>query len=133
MSWQAILGDALLITAAVVLVVFVRGERRRSERAVERRRALEGSIRKWERIVAGTGSDLGSDNCPLCQLYLRRKQSAPCDGCPVMERTGKPFCAGSPYETWSSAEEELVSRLTVQSEEDRRLAQAELDFLKSLL
>jgi hypothetical protein len=33
-------------------------------------KALDGSIEKWRKIVAGTGTDEGPDNCPLCQRYL---------------------------------------------------------------
>ena len=32
--------------------------------------ALKGSIKKWEKIVAGTGSDNGYQNCPLCALFV---------------------------------------------------------------
>jgi len=34
--------------------------------------ALKGSIKKWERIVEGTGVDEGADNCPLCELFWHK-------------------------------------------------------------
>ena len=91
--------------------------------------ALEGSIRKWEAIVAGTGKDEGINNCPLCQkFYLDMR----CDGCPVSIRTGKPVCEGSPYDHWgwSGAINDLPS--AEDRFDARKVAQAELDFLISL-
>ena len=32
-------------------------------------KALEGSIKKWEDIVAGKRGDRGSRNCPLCREF----------------------------------------------------------------
>lgn len=79
--------------------------------------ALRGSIAKWEGIVAGIAHDEGPLNCPLCQMFHRRTM---CRGCPVMDRTGQDSCKGTPYDNY-----------------DRDLnpawAQAEVDFLKSLL
>ena len=72
-------------------------------------KALRGSIKKWERIVLGTGEDLGHDNCPLCKEYCRESG---CDGCPVAEDTGERFCDGSPYEDWIWAFHEELEKLT---------------------
>lgn len=58
-------------------------------------KALKGSIKKWRGIVAGTEIDHGSDNCPLCQLFVERTES--CRGCPVQERTGRNYCHRTPY------------------------------------
>lgn len=82
-------------------------------------KALRGSIQKWEKIVEGTGVDQGVYNCPLCQLFYRLD----CKGCPVFERTGYPFCDKTPYREW---EDDCTPEL-------KKLAQAEVDFLKSLL
>lgn len=79
-------------------------------------KALQGSIKKWEGIVAGTAHDLGSDNCPLCKMFAYMPN---CDGCPVAERTGVSSCCGSPYYDYKDG--------------IPGAAQAELDFLKSLL
>ena len=72
-------------------------------------KALRGSIKKWERIVLGTGEDFGTRNCPLCKKYDRGTN---CDGCPVAEDTGEPFCNGSPYDKWISAVRGELEELT---------------------
>lgn len=84
--------------------------------------ALRGSIRKWERIVEGTGDDEGPDNCPLCLLfYGHRDDFRPiCDGCPVKDASGKKGCSNTPYDDYSYSP-------TTEN------AQRELDFLISLL
>lgn len=63
-------------------------------------RALRGSIKKWERIVLGTGEDLGSYNCPLCAMFVEKNST--CGGCPV-EQAGHDNCARSPYENFGAA------------------------------
>lgn len=84
--------------------------------------ALRGSITKWERIVAGTGTNEGSANCPLCQTFcLPIDDSAKkCQGCPVQEKTGEQHCDDTPY--YDYVENETTEN-----------AQRELDFLCSLL
>jgi len=90
--------------------------------------ALQGSIAKWEAIVAGTGEDDGSFNCPLCHRFANnRSQGQQCLGCPVMQATGEKHCYGSPYHDYVHAEEEE------DKEAMAKCAQAEVDFLKSLL
>lgn len=92
--------------------------------------ALQGSIEKWEAIVAGTGTNGGPCDCPLCQLYNVNSwlTTDRCIGCPVMERTGLQLCADSPYMDYEQAEEDNADK-----EQLEELAQAELDFLRSLL
>ena len=80
--------------------------------------ALKGSIRKWEAIVNGTGTDEGGRNCPLCQLF--RYDDDLCLRCPVMLHTGSDCCIGTPYRKY-------------RDNKTTENAQAELDFLKSLL
>ena len=92
------------------------------------RKALEGSIRKWERIVAGTGIDKGYDNCPLCHLFFKPPSDIPlCNGCPVSEKTGWSSCGGTPYSAYTNA-----ALRDLESPEAKAAAQAELDFLRSL-
>lgn len=109
------------------------------------REALEGSIMKWQRIVAGGTNGCASD-CALCRLfnpyqkYLPLKESIAqgCLGCPVMARTGQSFCKGSPYERY----EELEHDVDDDSDDDadiiengrrlRETAEQELAFLESL-
>jgi hypothetical protein len=84
--------------------------------------ALKGSIAKWESIVAGTATDKGTTNCPLCHLF--HSDYGPvggyCKGCPVFEATGQRECWGTPYHAYR------YDRTTAN-------AQKELNFLKSLL
>lgn len=95
--------------------------------------ALLGSIAKWEAIVAGHGEDKGVDNCALCQMFWHDR----CKGCPVAAKTGEIHCVGSPYDAWGGENGEEYTPLNDADEEDRedfkKLAQAELDFLISLL
>ena len=96
--------------------------------------ALRESIKHWEENVAGETPDdvcLGTEHCALCEKYFLRPN---CSGCPVSSRTGFGNCDATPYEAaadafecWESTEakpEKLKWRVA---------AQAELDFLKSLL
>lgn len=91
-------------------------------------RALQGSIRKWEKILLGTGTDLGHNNCPLCKLFHKHD----CKGCPVQEETGQRWCAGTPYEAWSDAQQ-LVGDKPSRNKNKLFEARRELDFLRSLL
>lgn len=61
------------------------------------KKALEGSIRKWERILIGSGEDHGDTNCPLCKVFNKDNG---CRGCPVRNATGKDWCDGTPYIRW---------------------------------
>lgn len=100
--------------------------------------ALEGSIAKWEAIVAGTGVDYGDMNCPLCVMADERGDG--CNCCPVCQKTGSEGCAGSPY--WSFVEHgnethydgslSLLRERRTECPTCTKLAQKELDFLKSL-
>ena len=66
-------------------------------------KALNGSIKKWEAIVAGTGRDLGSHNCPLCEKFMFKSGEEfeyGCYGCPVSQKTGLGGCDGTPYTRW---------------------------------
>jgi hypothetical protein len=92
--------------------------------------ALKGSIEKHENILAGTGRDRGTVNCPLCKLFHE------CEGCPVFEKTGKQGCSSTPYEDWAAHQDfehdrEAFGR--VYCPECERLVKLEIEFLKSLL
>jgi len=91
-------------------------------------KALAGSVRKWERIIAGKDRDQGVANCPLCKIFWERRL---CAGCPVAEKTGKSSCDGSPYTKFVKAcgynayPEPTAKRF-------KQLANAELRFLRKL-
>lgn len=88
--------------------------------------ALLGSIDKWTRIVAGTGRDLGSRDCPLCTLFVANC----CKDCPVKDKTGVTGCHKSPYYDYLYAQRNFQH---IRPDLVTKAAQLELDFLKSLL
>lgn len=99
--------------------------------------ALKGSITKWENIVAGTGVDHSVDNCPLCLMFHPDftdgdTDDNPCDGCPVKVATGYGYCENSLYEKWLDVTDDIWPR-KASTPEAIQAAQAELDFLRSLL
>jgi hypothetical protein len=91
--------------------------------------ALNGSIRKWEKIVNDGAVDEHIDGCPLCILFYEYS----CDGCPVFYKTGFRRCENTPHETWTMYCDEEDKDYEVFDEESRGFALAELNFLKSLL
>ena len=101
-------------------------------------RALKASIKKWENIVAGTGVNLGAENCALCERFLKGTfWENPCEIkitgelCPVRIRSGRTGCHGTPYFPISHIlREKLVDLNNVK---EVQYATSELDFLKSLL
>jgi len=89
--------------------------------------ALNASIAKWERRAGGDHSEPpGMHSCPLCRVFHEdfykdyQKDRKSCEGCPVFERTGYTYCEETPYTKY------YFSRTNAN-------AQAELDFLRSLL
>jgi len=101
--------------------------------------ALKGSIKKWENIENWGGIDKGSDNCPLCQVFGDND----CEDCPVMMKTGKTQCNGSPWldfrrhigaEHSNEPKDEAGWIIyKVYCDECKRLARKEKRFLISLL
>lgn len=91
--------------------------------------ALKGSIAKWKTIVKGIGIDQGPNNCPLCDLFYEDR----CEGCPVSDKTGRDACSGTPYTPWANQAHYSNDGYEVRTDKHKALAQAELDFLKSLL
>lgn len=98
-------------------------------------KAIEGSIKKWQKIVDYLSIknnrawyigiidlEQGEDNCPLCKLYPDKD----CNGCPVILKTCRDNCIGSPYIDFHNAWAVRNLKLA------RREAKAELKFLKSL-
>ncbi len=93
-------------------------------------KALNGSIKKWEKIAAGTGLDKGPENCPLCKLFWYGTYD--CEGCPVAARTGQGGCSGSPYDEWTDATE-YGDASKADTPALKAIARKELRFLRSLL
>lgn len=99
----------------------------------ETKAALEESIAHWGANVAAKTPEsvsLGGGYCPLCALYYPNE----CRGCPVMRAKKKPYCEKTPYQTARQCF--LVWRKNgfVDARDHwRKAAQAEVDFLNSLL
>ena len=99
--------------------------------------ALDGSIAKWEAIVAGNSGDKGTSNCPLCIKFADDECSDghECAGCPVRKRVNDYGCVGTPYMSWLDYQRDSGKKFMpykVFDDKSLRLAQAELDFLRSL-
>jgi hypothetical protein len=105
-------------------------------------RALQGSIRKWQAIVDGTGTDEGCTNCPLCEEFAGEcdpdatNEDGDCHGCPVKAATGRSQCEDSPYYDFRRVMKQAGKSVRTDratSEREIAAAQAELRFLESLL
>lgn len=95
--------------------------------------ALKASIKHWEENVAAVvpnEASTGPEECALCQEFNNSRDG--CDGCPVAKHTEETLCDGSPYELADTALRKWQNGLGTR-EQWQSAAQAELDFLKSLL
>ena len=91
----------------------------------EQKKALRGSIRKWQRIVNGTLTDEGVDNCACCRIWW--SPSNGCEGCPISEFSGDYGCRGTPYEGYVDDDPD-DPRFRYKD----RVAVQELNFLKAV-
>lgn len=99
--------------------------------------ALRASIAHWEENVAAKSvahAAVYSEACPLCTIYWPEGGEQICADCPVGSEADAAGCMGTP---WEKAERAYELWRNVPTEENilawRITAQAELDFLKSLL
>lgn len=94
--------------------------------------ALKASIQHWrENVEAETPKDasVSPKKCALCGMFWR----ANCKGCPVTSKTGGDCCEISPYPAAHTAFLLWVGKGQKFHDRWRAAAQAELDFLISLL
>lgn len=93
--------------------------------------ALKGSIEKWERVVTGEYEERMTADCPLCHLFADDE----CNYCPIKQTTKNRFCLNTPYRSWKVSMARRKSRTSRVANTPHRkaLAQAELDFLRTLL
>lgn len=100
-------------------------------------KALRGSIAKWESIVVGLAEDEGPQNCPLClkfNAFVNPNVPRGCHGCPVRAKSGESGCKNTPYESYEDYMFDVgEGEIDEDAELAKRLAQDEVDFLKSLL
>lgn len=98
------------------------------------REALEASIKHWEKnrdVLTPSDVSYSPENCALCQLFFYGHPNR-CIGCPIRGRTGRPLCEDTPYEDAVNARNDWKNGYASQ-EDFQAAAQAEVDFLKSLL
>ena len=81
---------------------------------------MEASVRKWQRIISGKGSDGGVLDCPPCRIFY----VLVCTGCPIAAYSGKKFCRDTPYIPWYRHQMEVHGyiRKKIYCPECRRLA-----------
>lgn len=95
--------------------------------------ALKASIKHWEKNVAAKrriDASTVAKACALCCMFEISDGS--CAGCPVRNVSGQGGCNGTPF--WDASDAyDAWSRGLGTRDEWRKAAQAELDFLKSLL
>lgn len=89
--------------------------------------ALKASIARWDKAARGNNDDSPSSlTWPLCRLFAHKA----CDGCPVKQQTGQPYCRETPFkrtvDSWRY-------KHPGPNEQYLADAQKELAFLKSLL
>ncbi len=94
-------------------------------------KALNQSIRHWDRHAKGKAAEdegIYCDDCALCGLFLK---SPACEGCPVSKRSGLPYCKGTP---WREAENHYGGhRHSSEESDDFREAAAKMrDYLIEL-
>lgn len=100
-------------------------------------KALRASIKHWEDNVEARSphnASAAASKCALCEMFTLDPDDC-CTGCPVSNATGQTECENTPYYTARTA---LVVWRKEPSNDElraawRKGAQAELDFLRSLL
>ena len=92
---------------------------------------MEASVRKWDRIIAGKGTDGGVLDCPPCRIFY----VLVCFGCPIAEYTGKKFCKGTPYIAWYRHQNYVHGRMRkkIYCPECLRLATDMRDFMVEIV
>lgn len=99
------------------------------------KQAILDSIARWEKRLDGKPDTPSVQECPLCHVFYRRHKIN-CRGCPIELAVGKSKCAGTPCEPYDELAYVLEKgREPTETEKAKLidLAQAEIDFLKSLL
>ncbi len=97
-------------------------------------KALKASIRHWRanvRAIMPDQASVSESDCVLCAQFI---SNSGCNGCPVKQRTGRMFCQRSPYMAARNAYLRWCGDDSLENRRKwRKQAQAELDFLRSLL
>lgn len=97
--------------------------------------ALKASIQHWEQNASINDlheADVNWHSCALCMEFNSSTrpddEENNCSGCPLSEKTGTQYCEKTPFMgAWDAV------HLSPDLETFKKHAQAELDFLRSLL
>jgi len=94
--------------------------------------SLLKSIERWERNLEVANDDgiflLNADSCPLCVEFYGNE----CEGCPVKNKTGKPYCRDTPYpDVYGLSYDKKKGRL-VDQEAVIIATEKELNYLKEI-
>ncbi len=97
------------------------------------RKALKKECTAWANIYRGHSEE--RRDCELCDMFLFLND---CRLCPIMNKTGFPDCAGTPYQTWKKHQKnahgiDVDSGLVVKCRECKILAKKHYSFVSSLL
>jgi hypothetical protein len=94
-------------------------------------RIMEAAVRKWDRILNGTGSDGGVWDCPPCRIFYMLF----CVGCPIAAYTGKKFCQRTPYGPWYHHQNNVHGYVIkkIRCSECRRLAVDMRDYMQEIV
>ena len=92
---------------------------------------MESAVRKWNRILAGKGSDGGVWDCPPCRIFYMLF----CVGCPIASYTGKKFCQRTPYGPWYHHQNNVHGYVIkkIRCPECRRLAVGMRDYMQEIV
>ncbi len=101
------------------------------EVAMNKIKIMESSVRKWNRIIAGKGTDGGVLDCPPCRIYYMLV----CTGCPIAMYRGTRFCKGTPYGPWYRHQVDVHGyiRRKVYCDECLRLATDMRDYMSEIV
>ncbi len=97
------------------------------------RKALKKKTITWANICSGHNNIKG--DCNLCDMFLFLND---CRLCPVMNKTGEPYCIGTPFDDWKKHQKNahginVESGLIVKCKECVKLAKKQYDFVSMLL
>ena len=94
-------------------------------------RIMQASVSKWDRIIAGKGSDGGILDCPPCRIFYMLV----CTGCPIAAYSGHRFCIKTPYGPWYHHQNEVHGYMfrKVYCPECRHLAIGMRDYMQEIV
>ena len=104
--------------------------------------AIKQSIRKWELIAYYGGIDRRAENCPLCNMFMEKKDKEyifymnVCNKCPVYLDSNGHHCGATPYKLWiyhhAKDHGGCGWESKVECPECKKIAEEEIIYLKQL-